>query len=149
MRNNQPANASKKLTQIRTETRHEIGGRDQIDRRRQRLQRQLETPPDLLLADLRHRADLLERSRHALLPARDVQTGGRLGVVRAALQVLAVVHLLEQIVGAVDDRLRQIDAIGHRADLLEGGDEGAIGAGHRAAVLVFGGCGGVKRCWIG
>lgn len=102
------------LTEICTEARHKIGGCDQIDRRRQRLQRQLETSSNLFFADFAHRTNFLERTRHTLLATGNVQARRRLGIVRTTLQILAVVHLFEQIIGPVHNCFGQIDAIGHR-----------------------------------
>lgn len=70
-----------KLTQVGAEPGHKIGGRDEIDGRGQRLQCQLEAPPNLLLADLADGADFLEGTRDALLPARNVQARRSFGVV--------------------------------------------------------------------
>lgn len=125
-------------TQVGAEAGHEVGGGDEIDGGGERLERELEAASDLLFADLADGADLFERSRHALLPAGDVQTGGRFGIVRAALQVFAVVHLLEQIVRPVGDRFRQVNAVRHRADFLERRNQRPVGAAHRATVLILG-----------
>jgi hypothetical protein len=129
------------LTEIRTEPRHKVRRCDQVHRRLQRLQRQLEATADLLLTDLADRANLLERTRHTLLSACDVQAGRRFGVIGTALQIFAIVDLFEQIVGAVHDRLGQVDAIGHRADLLESRNQCTIRAAHVTTILILGGCG--------
>lgn len=130
--------ANKQLTQIRTETRHKIGGRNQIHGRGQCLQRQLEAPADFFFANFADRADLLECTRYALLAACNVQACRRLCVVRPAAQIFAVVHLLEQLIRSVHDCFRQIDAVGHLRDFLECGYQRSIRAAHRAAILIFG-----------
>lgn len=73
------------------------------------------------------------------MAAGDVQTGGGFGIVRAALQIFTIVYLLEEVVGPIDDRLWQVDPVGHCADFLEGRYQGPVGTAHRAAILVFGG----------
>ena len=39
-------------------------------------------------------------------------------------------NLLEEVVGAVDDGPRQVDAVGHVADLFEGVDQRPVRAAH-------------------
>lgn len=47
------------------------------------------------------RSVTFKRSGNALLSAGDVEAGGGDGVVTPALQTLLLVHLLEQVVGAI------------------------------------------------
>ena len=75
----------------------------------------------------------LEGARHALLTAADVQAGRGDGVVGAALEVPAVVHLLEEVVGAVDDGARQADAVRHQRDLAERVRQRPVRAAHLRA----------------
>lgn len=126
------------LTEIGAETGHEVSGCDEIHRGSESLKGELETTPDFLFADFAHRTDLLERSRYTLLAAGNVQAGGRFGIIRSPFQILAIVHLLEQVVRPIGNRFRQINPIGHCADFLEGCNQRTIRATHRASVLIFG-----------
>lgn len=60
---------------VGAEPRHEIAGGDEIDGRFERLEDQFEAPADFLLAHFADGAYLLEGSRHAFLPARNVEAG--------------------------------------------------------------------------
>ena len=72
----------------------------------------------------------LEGTWHSLLAAADVEARGSDGVVGAALQVASIVHLLEEVVGAVDDGAGQADAIGHQRDLTERVRQRSVRAAH-------------------
>lgn len=117
-------------SEIGAESGHEVARGDEVHASLESFENQLEAPTDLLLADLTDRADLLESTRHSLLPAGDVQTSGRDRVVRAALQVFAVVHLFEKRVSPVHDGFRQIDAIRHTGDLAKGVHQSSVGTAH-------------------
>lgn len=114
------------LTEIGAETGHEVSGCDEIHRGSECLKGELEAAANFLFADFADRTDLLERSRYTLLTAGNVQAGGRFGIIRSAFQILAIVHLLEQVVRPIGDRFRQINPIGHCADLLEGCNQRSI-----------------------
>lgn len=99
--------------QVGAESGHEVGGGDEIDGCCEGLQGQFEAAADLLLAHPTDCTDFLEGAGNALLTAGDVEAGGRFSIVGAALQALAVVHLFEEIVGAIHNCLWQVNAVGH------------------------------------
>lgn len=102
------------------------------------LEDQFETTPNLLLAHRRHGHDLLESPRHALLTTSDVQTGRRNGLVRSTPQIPAFVDRFEKIISPFRDGARQIDAVTHAGNDLDGVQQGSIRAGHGASIGVHG-----------
>lgn len=116
--------------EIGAESGHKVARSDEIDAGFKGLENQLETSTDLLLAYLADGANLLECAGHAFLPAGDVQTRGGDRVVRATLQVFAVVHLLEQRISSVHNSFRQIDTIRHTVDLAKSIEQSSVGTAH-------------------
>jgi len=95
------------------ESGHEVPGSDELHARVVGLQDQLETTTYLLLTDCADCDDLLECPGDALLPTGDVQARRRDRIVGPTLEVSTVVDHLEECVGALNDRLRQVDSVRH------------------------------------
>ena len=64
------------------------------------------------------------------VPAGNVETSRSNGIVAAALQILSVMHLLEQLFCSVDDRGGQVDSVSHVRYFSESVGQGSVGTSH-------------------
>ena len=72
----------------------------------------------------------LECSRDALLAACYVQARRCNGIISSALQILAIMNILEEFVATIYNCLWQVDAISHAADLPECIQKSSVRAAH-------------------